>query len=84
MAKPTLSNINASQEAWDADGQTNITILRDGPMPIKKKDPGNEADISTVYPPAEYEDCLVSVAHSSLGRRLYFCDGTNWRLVNLT
>ncbi len=81
MAKPIPSDISASQEAWDADLQDNINIWKNGPFPVFKKT-GNEADIATVYPPNQYEDCLVAVQHSSLGRRLYFCDGTNWKLVS--
>jgi hypothetical protein len=77
VARPTLLDITAALEAWDAEVNTNNAILRDAPFPIHEH-VGDESDLQSTFAAAAYDRCLVWVDHTVLGWTLYVSDGTNW------
>lgn len=83
MARPTRKNLMNGQAAWDALVNDNLLLLFDKPFALHRH-AGDESDLETTYPAADYENCLVWVEHSTLGWVIYYnTDGVTWRVLGI-
>lgn len=77
MARPTRQTIDNGTNAWDSKVNTNFQNLFNRPLPIALHT-GDESDLESTFPAAQYDKCLIWVDHSMDGWTLYFSDGTIW------
>ncbi len=80
MARPVCTDINAGEEAWDAQVNTNKDIMVSRPIPIRQV--ASTTLLTSLYPPASYDACLAVVWDGSPGSQayLYISDGSAWIL----
>lgn len=77
MAKPTLTDLLAGIEGWDAILNDNLAVLR-GPIPIGTGTlPGNAAALEAAFPAATYPECIYLVRNGTTVE-LYASNGTAW------
>lgn len=77
--RPTSDDIDQGLEAWDATVNANRAKVWEAPLPIYEHT-GDESNLASAFPPAQYGNCLVWVDHTVLGWVLYATDGNgSWR-----
>ena len=80
MSRPVPVPVSAGLEAWDAEFQKDLDIIFDAPFPIYNHN-NTLADLTTNYPPANYDQCMCMVNDTTAGWVLAVSDGTNWIIV---
>lgn len=77
MSRPEMTPINNGAQGWDALVNDNLSQLYEGPLPLMVHT-GDETDLEATFPAAQYEDCLIWVDHTALGKTLYRSTGSVW------
>lgn len=77
MARPLRQTIDNGTNAWDSKVNTNFQNLFNRPLPVALHT-GDESDIESTFPAAQYDKCLIWVDHSMDGWTLYYSDGSTW------
>lgn len=77
MARPTRLTVDNGTNAWDAKFNSNFQNLYDRPLPVALHT-GDETDLQTTFPAAQYDKCLIWVDHTTDGWLLYYSNGTSW------
>jgi len=83
MPREELVDIVAGQEAWDEDVNGNTAKLRDKPSMLFEHD-GDETDLETTWPAADWPNCQAAYTHSGGGLRLAWSNGVAWVRVSTT
>lgn len=79
MSRPVPVGVSAGLEAWDAELQKDLDIIFESPIPLYEHN-NTLADLTTNYPPGNYDRCLCFVNDTTVGWALAISDGTNWIL----
>ncbi len=77
MSRPVPVGVSAGLEAWDAELLKDLDIIFASPIPLYQHD-DTLADLTTNFPPANYDRCLCFVNDTTAGWVLAFSDGTTW------
>lgn len=80
MSRPVPVSVSSGLEAWDAELQKDLDIIFSEPIPIYEHN-NTLADLTTNYPPGNYDRCICLVNDTTAGWSLALSDGTNWKLV---
>lgn len=80
MARPTRQTIDNGTNAWDSKVNTNFQNLFNRPLPVALHT-GDESDLESTFPAAQYDKCLIWVEHTVDGWTLYYSDGTIWDVL---
>jgi hypothetical protein len=80
MARPTRLTLDASALAWDAKVNTNFQNVYNRPLAIAEHE-GDESDLESAFPAAQYDRCLIWVDDTSEGWVLYFSNGSTWAIL---
>jgi hypothetical protein len=77
--RPETFDLDQGLEAWDAIANANRAKGFEQPLPVHEHD-GDESDLESAFPAAQFGNSLVWVNHSVLGWVLYCTDGNSaWR-----
>lgn len=77
MTRPTRLTVSNGESAWDSKVNTNFQNILDKPFPLPRHT-GDESDLESTFPAANYDQCWIWVDHSTDGWTIYISDGTDW------
>lgn len=84
MARPARITINAGENSWEAQLNSNLQQLYDTPIPILLH-ANTLANLETIRPAASYAWCMAIVDYdggTTPGSHLAFSNGTTWKLAS--
>ncbi|MCP4897892.1 MAG: hypothetical protein GY906_13045 [bacterium] len=80
MTRPLPVGISSALEAWDAEVQKDFDLVFTAPVPLYEHD-DTLADLTTNFPPGNYDRCVCLVNDTTAGWVLVMSDGTNWIIL---
>ena len=84
MTRPTRITVNAGDNSWESQLNTNLQQLYDRPLPPLLH-AGTLANLETTRPAAQYQYCIAVVDYDSAGTpgsHMAFSNGTAWKLAS--
>ena len=84
MTRPTRITVNAGDNSWESQLNTNLQQLYDRPLPPLLH-AGTLANLESTRPAAQYQYCIAVVDYDGAGtpgQHMAFSNGTAWKLAS--
>jgi len=79
MARPAPEPIVSQNQGWAGRVDDNFDLTFNRPFAIMLHS-GDESDIESTWPAANYDKCFAWVNHSVNGWEFWFSNGTTWAI----